>query len=90
MANAGNHGDTKLLKFMIKEGRLLKVYEIDHPIAKRIKFRFNDLVINDQTSHYRYNGKNYNTHSAWNRMDVTLIWVNQLRLKHWWFEPLSL
>jgi len=89
MANAGNHNDTRLLKSMIKEGKLIKIYPNDHPIAVKIKARFNKLVINDHTTTYSYSQKKSKVHSAWNHMGKTLIYVNQLRIKKWYFIPLS-
>lgn len=89
MANAGNHHDTRLLKKMITEGKLIKIYPDDHPVAKKIKLRFNQIVGRDQPSNYRYNGKTYLTHSAWKQIDRTLIWVNQLRLRYWFFNPIQ-
>ena len=90
MANAGNHNDTRLLMSMIKEGKLIKIYPNDHPIAVKIKARFNHLVINDNTTTYSYLGKKVKRHSAWENMAKTLIYVNQLRFKKWYFIPLSM
>lgn len=90
MANAGNHNDTRQLKSMIKQGKLIKIYPTDHPVAVKIKARFNHLVINDNTTNYSYSGKKVKRHSAWEHMGKTLIYVNQLRFKKWYFIPLSL
>ncbi len=89
MANAGNHNDTRLLKSMISNGKLIKIYHTDNVIVKKIKDRFNYLVINDYSTNYKYDGKKYKGHSAWNKMTSTLIWVNQLRFKHWFFENIN-
>lgn len=89
MANAGNHNDTRLLKSMIIEGKLIKIYPNDHPVIKKIKLRFNQIVVNDQPYNYNYFGKKGVGHSAWKDVDGTLIWVNQLRTKHWYFENIN-
>jgi hypothetical protein len=90
MANAGNHNDTRLLKSMIKEGKLIKIYPNDNPIAVQIKKKFNYIVINDNTTTYSYLGKKVKRHSAWENMTKTLIYVNQLRFKKWYFNSLTL
>lgn len=89
MANAGNHNDTRLLGRMIREGKLIKISPDDHPVLVKIKERFNDLVLNDDIVRSTYMGQKWDRHTAWNRVGKTLIWLNQLRFKHWYFENIS-
>lgn len=89
MANAGNHNDTRLLKRMIKEGKLIRVIPNDNLMMTKIKLRFNSVVANDQSLKYRHDGKNYITHSAFSELNKTLIWVNQVRLRYWCFESIK-
>ena len=86
MANAGRHNDTKVLKQMIRDGKLLKVGLNDNPVLVTIKQKFNHVVINDFVSNRSINGKTYHWHSAWVSKNNTLLQVNQLRIKHWYFE----
>lgn len=43
----------------------------------QIKLRFNHIVLNDHTSTYSYLKKKCTSHTAWEKMDKTLLWVNQ-------------
>ncbi len=90
MANAGRHNDTRILKSMIKSGKLIKISPDDHAVVVKIKTLFNDIVLSDQPSNYTWNGKKIVTHSAWSRMNENLIKVNQLRVRHWYFKSISL
>lgn len=89
MANAGNHNDTRLIKKMILEGKLIKISPDDSAVLVMIKERFNDIVIHDDIVRNTFMGKKYDSHTAWNRMYKTLIWLNQLRFKHFFFENIS-
>lgn len=89
MANAGNHSDTKLIHRMIREEKLIKVFPDDHHVAKRIKERFNHLVVFDERRYSTYLGKKSIGHTAWSSLDKTLIWCNQLRIKYRYFESLK-
>jgi hypothetical protein len=74
---------------MIREGKLIKISPDDHPVLVKIKNRFNDIVINDDIVRNTFMGKKCDSHTAWRRVDKTLIWLNQLRIKHWYFETIS-
>jgi hypothetical protein len=89
MANAGRHNDTKLIQRMIKEERLIKVSDNDHPCAVRIKQMFNHIVSNDILINANYNGHKYVNHSAWKYLNKLSITVNQIRFRQFYFEPLS-
>jgi hypothetical protein len=91
MANAGNHNDTRILKRMIFEGKLIKISGKDYEnvTVLRIKSRFNDLVRKDEVYTSSYMGKKYKGHKAWKYMDNVLRWANQTRWKFFNFEPLS-
>lgn len=89
MANAGNHNDTRLIKKMISEGKLIKISPDDNPVLVMIKERFNDIVIHDDIVRNTFMGKKCDSHTAWNRLTNTSIWINQLRMKHRFFENIS-
>lgn len=88
MANAGNHNDTRLLKQMITEGKLIKINSYDHPVIQKIKTRFNFIVMNDEAYNRTFNGKKFVCHKAWEKVNKTLLWANQLRMKHWFFHSI--
>jgi hypothetical protein len=75
---------------MIKESRLLRISPTDHFVAQKIKQRFNNIVITDVTENRKYDGHKYHYHSAWGELNKTLIYINQLRFKYWYFEPIQL
>lgn len=89
MANAGRHNDTRLLKRMIKEEKLIKISPKDHPFVKIAKLKFNEIVIGDIMANSNFGGKKFVTHSAWNRIGPTLILINQLRFRYWYFESIK-
>lgn len=88
MANAGNHSDTRLINQMIREEKLITISSDDHPIARKIKLRFNELVTKDERLPHTFNGKKYVGHTAWRKLHNLLLRVNQLRWKYFYFEPL--
>lgn len=88
MANAGRHNDTRILKEMIREGKLIKIYSYEHKIIQKIKARFNHIVMHDEAYNSKFNGKKYVYHKAWQQVDKALLWANQLRIKYWYYEPL--
>lgn len=74
---------------MISEGKLIKILPTDNPVLVKIKERFNDIVITDDIVRNTFMGKKCDSHTAWKRIDKTLIWLNQLRFKHFYFESIS-
>lgn len=89
MANAGFHPDTKLLKHMIRQRLYLRWSVDDNKVVRYAKDNFNALVFDDQIKTHRWNGKDYDSHSAWDKMYNVLTKVNQLRTRHWYHVPLS-
>ena len=89
MGNAGYHPDTRFLKKMILDEKLIKVLDSDSSTIKKIKNRFNDIVLRDEIVNQKYNGRTYKAHSAWNDMYKALIWVNQTRCRSREFTPLA-
>lgn len=71
---------------MIHEGKLIKVFPHDRAVIVEIKIKFNQLVALDQVIPHTFNGKKYNSHTAWNHMNKLLIRINRLRWKHFCFD----
>lgn len=88
MANAGNHPDTKLIEKMIKDEKLIKISDSDHPVAVRIKRLFNSVVSQDVLTNSNYNGHRSVKHSAWQKLNKLSITVNHIRWRSFYFEPI--
>lgn len=82
--------DCKLIEKAIFGGKCLKINKVDNTIEIQIKTMINHLVLEDKiTSYTSCNGKKIPFHSSWTKMYKTLIKINQLRLKHWYFKSIS-
>lgn len=90
MANNGFGRDTILLKRMIKESRLLKIKQGDHPIAKLIKEKLNNVIYQDTLGKERYKTKTFVTHTAWGRINITVTKINKIRQQNWFWDFIKL
>jgi hypothetical protein len=90
MTNAGFSPDCKIIKETLSNGKFLKVNDSDTPLEIKIKVMINRLVLDDETINRTYgNGVKYQYHSSWSKIYSVLIKINQLRLKNWFFKPIS-
>lgn len=89
MANAGRSSDSLLVKRLIKEGKYIKHYPGERWCVWDMKNRINKLILDDVVHNERYNGKNYEVHSAWRHTTRLMIKLNQIRLHEWYFDKLK-
>ena len=89
MANAGYSSDYKLIRHSLDYGKILKIKSDDYYLQKYLKEYVNKLILGDVVTNECWNGKNYLRHSSWDNVSKTAIKMNQLRLRHWYFKPIS-
>ena len=90
MANAGYSNDKKLIRSRMDSGKLIKLYPDDDKLQIIFKNYINNLISNDVITNEFYCGKNYLVHSSWKYVCKTLIKINQLRIKNWYFKEIKL
>ena len=85
----GSSSDCKLMKKAISSGKCLKVNDTDTSLEIKFKTMINHLVLEDELIYYNFNGKKISYHSSYRKKSKVLIKINQLRLKNWFFKPIS-
>jgi hypothetical protein len=92
MANAGHSKDNKLVKQLLKTGKILPINYNEPDFVTKIKLLINDLVLNDKiltrTLPWGKHEK-YEYHSAWERQTKVMIKINQIRIRNWYFNKLD-
>lgn len=90
MADNGYSHDNKVIHDAFTAGKILQIKQGEHFIARRLKEYINDLIINDEVKANTFCGKSYNYHTAWVRMHKVTNKINQLRMKHWYWDKIIL
>lgn len=90
MADNGYSHDNKVINEAFQAGKILQIKQDEHFIARRLKEYINDLIINDEIKRMSLGKDSWDYHTSWGRMHRVTNKINQLRMKHWYWDKIIL
>jgi CTP:phosphocholine cytidylyltransferase-like protein len=90
MADNGYSHDNKVIHEAFQAGKILQIKQGEHFITRRLKEYINDLIINDEVKRMSLGKDSWDYHTSWSRMHRVTNKINQLRMKHWYWDKIIL